>query len=89
MSCDVLLVCIGRRPYTANLGLENMGISLDERGRVSVDSHFKTSVPKSVPLTDITLCCVNVSVTVPQISIYAIGDCIHGPMLAHKAEDEG
>ena len=68
----MLLVCIGRRPYTANLGLENMGISLDERGRVSVDSHFKTSVPKSVPLTDITLCCVNVSVTVPQISIYAI-----------------
>lgn len=67
MSCDVLLVCVGRRPYTKNLGLEQVGVALDERGRVKVDSAFKTNVP----------------------SIYAIGDCIHGPMLAHKAEDEG
>lgn len=67
LDCDVLLVCVGRRPYTAGLGLENVGITLDERGRVPVDAAFKTSVP----------------------NIYAIGDVIHGPMLAHKAEDEG
>jgi dihydrolipoamide dehydrogenase len=65
--CDVLLVCIGRRPFTKNLGLEEVGVGVDERGRVKVDSQFKTNIP----------------------SIYAIGDCIHGPMLAHKAEDEG
>ncbi|KAI8511717.1 hypothetical protein Bbelb_108170 [Branchiostoma belcheri] len=67
LECDVLLVCIGRRPYTNNLGLEDLGIQLDERGRVPVNSRFQTSVP----------------------SVFAIGDCIAGPMLAHKAEDEG
>nr|CAB3238182.1 dihydrolipoyl dehydrogenase, mitochondrial [Phallusia mammillata] len=67
MECDVLLVCIGRRPYTANLGLENVGIELEPRGTVAVNDRFQTSVP----------------------NIYAIGDCIKGPMLAHKAEDEG
>ncbi|XP_046356838.2 dihydrolipoyl dehydrogenase, mitochondrial-like [Haliotis rufescens] len=67
LECDTLLVCIGRRPYTQGLGLDNLGIQLDSRGRVPVNSRFQTSVP----------------------SIYAIGDCIHGPMLAHKAEDEG
>lgn len=66
-SADVVLVCVGRRPYTANLGLENVGIALDERGRVDVNDRFQTSVP----------------------NIYAIGDCIKGPMLAHKAEDGG
>ncbi|XP_031827168.1 dihydrolipoyl dehydrogenase, mitochondrial [Nomia melanderi] len=65
--CDVLLVCVGRRPYTQNLGLEDMGIERDEKGRIPVNSRFQTVVP----------------------SIFAIGDCIHGPMLAHKAEDEG
>lgn len=64
---DVLLVSVGRRPYTHDLGLENVGIVKDDRGRVPVNSVFQTIVP----------------------SIYAIGDCIHGPMLAHKAEDEG
>lgn len=64
---DVLLVSVGRRPYTEGLGLENVGIVKDDRGRVPVNSVFQTIVP----------------------SIYAIGDCIHGPMLAHKAEDEG
>jgi len=64
---DVLLVCVGRRPYTKRLGLEKVGIPLDPRGRVIVNERFQTNVP----------------------SIYAIGDCIHGPMLAHKAEDEG
>lgn len=67
LDCDVLLVCVGRRPYTINLGLEEMGIERDEKGRVPVNSRFQTVVP----------------------NIFAIGDCIHGPMLAHKAEDEG
>jgi dihydrolipoamide dehydrogenase len=61
------LVCIGRRPYTAGLGLENVGIAVNKRGQVETNSRFQSSVP----------------------SIYAIGDCIAGPMLAHKAEDEG
>ncbi|TKR95548.1 hypothetical protein L596_009700 [Steinernema carpocapsae] len=67
LDCDVLLVSIGRRPYTANLGLENVGLSLDNRGRIPVNDRYQSSVP----------------------SIYAIGDVIAGPMLAHKAEDEG
>ncbi|KAK1789827.1 hypothetical protein P4O66_015710 [Electrophorus voltai] len=67
LTCDVLLVCIGRRPYTHNLGLENVGIELDNRGRIPVTNRFQTKVP----------------------SIYAIGDVVAGPMLAHKAEDEG
>ncbi|KAB0798824.1 hypothetical protein PPYR_06704 [Photinus pyralis] len=67
LECDVLLVCVGRRPYTENLGLEGVGIEKDQRGRIPVNGKFQTVVP----------------------SIYAIGDCIHGPMLAHKAEDEG
>ncbi|CAI2726374.1 unnamed protein product [Schistosoma spindalis] len=67
INCDTLLVCIGRRPYTSGLGLENVGIKLDEKGRIPVNKNFQTSVP----------------------NIYAIGDCIPGPMLAHKAEDEG
>ncbi|CAK9796995.1 Dihydrolipoyl dehydrogenase, mitochondrial [Anthophora plagiata] len=67
LACDVLLVCVGRRPFTTNLGLEDIGIERDEKGRIPVNSRFQTVVP----------------------SIFAIGDCIHGPMLAHKAEDEG
>lgn len=67
IECDVLLVCVGRRPYTNNLGLGDVGIELDNKGRVPVNSRFQTVIP----------------------NVYAIGDCIHGPMLAHKAEDEG
>ncbi len=67
LDADVVLVAIGRRPYTDNLGLEATGVALTERRRIKTDSHFRTSVP----------------------SIYAIGDVIDGPMLAHKAEDEG
>ncbi|WP_026941458.1 dihydrolipoyl dehydrogenase [Hellea balneolensis] len=63
---DVVLVCIGRRPYTAGLGLEAVGVETDKRGFVLTD-HFKTNIS----------------------GIYAVGDCTHGPMLAHKAEDEG
>mmetsp|Transcript_17006 Transcript_17006/g.18938 ORF Transcript_17006/g.18938 Transcript_17006/m.18938 type:complete len:501 (+) Transcript_17006:17-1519(+) len=67
LDCDVVLVAIGRRPYTDNLGLENTGVKLDQRGRVEVDHGFATNVS----------------------GIYAIGDVIKGPMLAHKAEEEG
>lgn len=63
---DVVLVCIGRRPYTTGLGLDAVGVETDKRGFILTD-HFKTNVA----------------------GIYAIGDCTHGPMLAHKAEDEG
>jgi dihydrolipoamide dehydrogenase len=63
MEADVLLVCVGRRPYTNNLGLEELGIERDNRGRIPVNSQFQSVIP----------------------SIYAIGDCIQGPMLAHKA----
>jgi len=66
LEADVLLVCVGRRPYTDKLGLEGVGIERDDRGRVPVNSRFQTVLP----------------------NIYAIGDCIQGPMLAHKAEDE-
>jgi len=67
LSVDIVLMAVGRKPYTAGLGLENVGVALDERGRIKTDGHFKTSVA----------------------GIYAIGDVIIGPMLAHKAEDEG
>jgi len=66
MEADVLLVCVGRRPYTSNLGLTELGIELDNRGRIPVNTRFQSVLP----------------------NIYAIGDCIAGPMLAHKAEDE-
>jgi dihydrolipoamide dehydrogenase len=64
---DVVLLAIGRRPYTEGLGLAEAGVETDERGRVRTDGHFATNVP----------------------GIHAIGDVIAGPMLAHKAEDEG
>ncbi len=64
---DVVLVAIGRVPYTEGLGLPEAGVTLDNRGRVIVDEHFQTNVA----------------------GVYAIGDVIAGPMLAHKAEDEG
>ena len=67
IECDTVLVAIGRRAFTAGLGLENVGVKLDDRGRVEVDAHLATSVP----------------------GIYAIGDVVRGPMLAHKAEEEG
>jgi dihydrolipoamide dehydrogenase len=67
IEADVVLVAIGRTPYTDGLGLKEAGVALDERGRVEIDAHFATSVK----------------------GIYAIGDVVKGPMLAHKAEDEG
>jgi dihydrolipoamide dehydrogenase len=67
LEADVVLVCIGRVPYTDGLGLKEAGVTLDNRGRVQIDAHFATSVT----------------------GVYAIGDVVAGPMLAHKAEDEG
>ena len=64
---DVCLVAIGRRPYTEGLGLEKIGVAVDDRGRVPTNDHFQTSVP----------------------NVYAIGDVKVGPMLAHKASEEG
>lgn len=46
ITCDVLLVCIGRRPFTQNLGLEELGIELDPRGRIPVNTRFQTKIPK-------------------------------------------
>ena len=46
VGCDVLLVCVGRRPFTQNLGLEEMGIEKDEKGRIPVNSRFQTVIPK-------------------------------------------
>jgi dihydrolipoamide dehydrogenase len=65
--CDVVLVSVGRRPYTDGLGLDAVGVKLDNKGRIMVDAGFATNVP----------------------GIYAIGDVIAGPMLAHKASEEG
>jgi dihydrolipoamide dehydrogenase len=65
ISCDKVLVAVGRRPASAGLALD--GLNIDARGRVIVDDHFRTGVP----------------------GLYAIGDLVPGPMLAHKAEQEG
>jgi dihydrolipoamide dehydrogenase len=67
IEADIVLVAIGRVPYTEGLGLEAVGVTRDNRGRVVVDAHLRTNVG----------------------GIYAIGDVVTGPMLAHKAEDEG
>ncbi len=67
VEADVVLVSTGRVPTTDGLGLKEIGVKLDERGRIGVDHYYATSVP----------------------GIWAIGDVIAGPMLAHKAEDEG
>jgi len=67
LEADVVLIAIGRMPYTEGLGLEAVGVQKDNRGRVTVDQHFHTNVA----------------------GIYAIGDVIAGPMLAHKGEEEG
>ncbi|KIH89115.1 dihydrolipoamide dehydrogenase [Sporothrix brasiliensis 5110] len=64
---EVVLVAIGRRPYTEGLGLENIGLDVDERGRVVIDSEYRTK----------------------HSHIRCVGDVTFGPMLAHKAEDEG
>ncbi len=65
--CDVLLVAVGRVPYTEGLGVRELGVRMDEKGRILVDEAWRTSVA----------------------GLWAIGDVIPGPMLAHKAEEEG
>ncbi len=67
VSCDKVLVAVGRKPYTEELGLDTVGIALDEKGRIPIDEGFQT----------------------PVRGIYAVGDLVCGPMLAHKAEEEG
>ena len=67
MTCDVVLVSIGRRPAVDGIGLEAVGVACDARGFIPIDENFQTNVE----------------------GIFAIGDCVPGPMLAHKAEDEG
>jgi len=64
---DVVLISVGRRPYTKKLNLEKIGVELDKRGSIKVNKNFQTNIK----------------------NIYAIGDVIEGPMLAHKAEEEG
>jgi len=66
-SADVALIAIGRRPFSKDLGLSELGIQQDKMGRVVIDDHFRSSIP----------------------NIYAIGDLVDGPMLAHKASEEG
>ena len=66
-SYDVVLVAVGRRAFTEGLGLGEIGVACDERGRISVGPHYETSAP----------------------GVFAIGDVIRGPMLAHKAAEEG
>ena len=67
LAADVVLVAIGRRPYTEGLGLSEAGIATDKAGRITIDDRFRTNVQ----------------------GVYAIGDAVAGPMLAHKAEEEG
>lgn len=67
IEAEVVLVATGRRPYTAGLGLEALGVEMLPRGQIKIDDHFRTNIP----------------------GLYAIGDAVPGPMLAHKAEDEG
>ena len=67
LECDRLIVSVGRVPNTAGLGAENVGLVLDERGRVEVNAHCQTSLE----------------------NVWAVGDVIRGPMLAHKGMEEG
>jgi len=66
-AADKVLVAVGRRPFTDGLALENAGVALDDKKRIQVDDHLRTSAP----------------------GIWAIGDVVAGPMLAHKAEEDG
>ncbi len=67
LAADAVLVAVGRRPFTAGLGLDELGVARDAQGRIAVDDGFATNLA----------------------GIYAIGDAIRGPMLAHKAMEEG
>jgi len=64
---NVVLISVGRKPYTKNLNLDKVGVELDKEGRININNNFQTNIK----------------------NIYAIGDVVKGPMLAHKAEEEG
>ena len=64
---DIVLISVGRKPYTKNLNIEKVGVKLDKKKRIIVNKNFQTNIQ----------------------NIFAIGDVIEGPMLAHKAEEEG
>jgi len=66
IGCDKVLIAVGRVANTGNIGLENIGMKLDDKGRIIVDDKFQTNIG----------------------GIYAVGDVIDGPMLAHKASEE-
>ncbi len=67
IEADVVLISVGRKPYTDKLNLEKIGVNVDKKGKIKVNKNFETNVK----------------------NIFAIGDVIDGPMLAHKAEEEG
>ena len=67
IEADVVLISVGRKPYTDKLNLKKIGVNLDKKGKITVNKNFETNVK----------------------NVYAIGDVINGPMLAHKAEEEG
>ncbi len=67
LECDKLIVSVGRVPNTAGLGADNVGLKLDERGRIEVNDHCQTNLD----------------------NVWAVGDVIRGPMLAHKGMEEG
>ena len=67
IEADVVLISVGRKPYTDKLNLKKIGVNLDKKGKITVNKNFETNVE----------------------NVYAIGDVIDGPMLAHKAEEEG
>jgi dihydrolipoamide dehydrogenase len=64
---DYVLVSVGRRPATAGIDAQALGLSVSKRGEILVDDQQRTNLT----------------------NVYAIGDCTPGPMLAHKAEEEG
>ena len=66
-AADIVLVAVGRKPFTTGLDLEKAGVKLTDKGRIAIDKHWQTNVP----------------------GIYSIGDVVDGPMLAHKAHEEG
>lgn len=53
VSCDRVLVAVGRVPNTDNLGLETVGVAVDDRGRIKVDGHFATNVPGFSAIGDV------------------------------------
>ncbi len=67
LECDKLIVSVGRQPNTEGIGCENVGLALDERGRIKIDEHCRTNLE----------------------NVWAVGDVVPGPMLAHKGMDEG